>query len=254
MSEGRPGRKETSEEALQGGAVTVVVRVGDTIRRRPSENSPFVHRLLEHFATAGWAGAPRVFGFDELGREILTYLPGFVDWDRSRATPHGDASLEEVARLVRTFHDLTAGTHFAGAAEVVCHNDLAPRNTVYRSMAEPRGVLGFIDWDLAAPGRRVEDVAHMCWQFIELGPEHPNADEAGRRIRLMADAYGLGAARADLIDTILFWQDRCWRGIEDKARAGDEAMIALRDRGAAGDVRASFAWTHAHRDLFQSAL
>jgi hypothetical protein len=41
-------------------------------------------------------------------------------------------SLAGIARLVRQFHDLTAGTPLAGDQEVVCHNDLSPKNTVYR--------------------------------------------------------------------------------------------------------------------------
>ena len=44
--------------------------------------------------------------------------------------------LAEVARLVRQFHDLTAGTPLAGDQEVVCHNDLSPKNTVYRDDRE----------------------------------------------------------------------------------------------------------------------
>jgi aminoglycoside phosphotransferase (APT) family kinase protein len=54
-----------------------------------------------------------------------------------------------VAELVREFHDLTAGTPLAGADEVVCHNDLSPRNTVYEDGEALRPV-AFIDWDAAA--------------------------------------------------------------------------------------------------------
>jgi len=36
---------------------------------------------------------------------------------------------------VRQLHDLTDGSDLAGSAEVVCHGDLAPGNTVYWTVA-----------------------------------------------------------------------------------------------------------------------
>jgi Ser/Thr protein kinase RdoA (MazF antagonist) len=51
-------------------------------------------------------------------------------------SPTDRVSSAEVARLVRQFHDLTAGTPLAGDQEVVCHNDLSPKNTVYRDDRE----------------------------------------------------------------------------------------------------------------------
>jgi Ser/Thr protein kinase RdoA (MazF antagonist) len=70
---------------------------------------------------------------------------------------------------------LTARTELAGADEVLCHHDLAPNNTVYRA-----GVpYPFIDWGVAGPGRRVQDVAHICWQWLDLGPSV--TDVAARR-------------------------------------------------------------------------
>jgi len=228
------------EVPLSGGHVNAVVRIGDTVRR-PAR--PDARRLLVHFAERGWPGAPRFLGFDGDGREILTYVDGDVPWDdRDRpahlASPDG---LAAVARLVRAFHDLTAGTDLAGAAEVVCHNDLSPKNTVYRD-GRP---VAFIDWDLAAPGARVHDVAHVCWQFVGLGPgADPTTAAAG--IQVVADAYGL-ADRAALLDTVLWWQDRCWRGIHAAADAGEPAMVRLRDSGGAANVRADFEWTAAHR-------
>jgi hypothetical protein len=73
-----------------------------------------------------------------------------------------------------------------------------------------------------------------------------DAADAGRRMRVICDAYGL-PDRGGLLETILWWQDRCWRGIEGKAAAGDPAMIRLRDSGAARSVRAAFDWVSGHR-------
>ncbi|WP_291418649.1 phosphotransferase [Actinophytocola sp.] len=156
------------------------------------------------------------------------------------------ASLAEVARLVRQFHDLTAGTPLAGGYEVVCHNDLSPRNTGYRDAgAGPRPV-AFLDWDIAAPGDRVHDVAHMCWQNLDLGPAISDLAVTCDKLRAMCDAYGLDD-RSGLVGTILWWQDRCWRGIETEAAAGHPAMRRLRDSGAARSVREARDWVAANR-------
>ena len=88
-------------------------------------------------------------------------------------------------------------------------------------------------------------MAHVCWQYVGLGPDVPDVDEAARLVRVVADAYGL-ADRGVLVDTILWWQDRCWRGIEAAAEAGEPAMVRLRELGAADEVRAQYEWTARH--------
>jgi aminoglycoside phosphotransferase (APT) family kinase protein len=242
------------EQSLPGGFVNAVVRIGDTVRRSPGERASYVHELLDHLAAAGWTGAPRYAGIDEDGREVLTFIEGHVAWEPTQpADVTSDASLRSVARMVREFHDLTAGTPLAGDAEAVCHNDLSPRNTVYRDLGEGVRPIAFIDWDIAAPGARIHDVAHMCWQYVGLGPDGHTAEEAGRRMAVVCDGYDL-ADRSDLVDTVLWWQDRCWRGIEDKATAGDPAMARLRDLGAPPGIRAAYDWVRRHRRTLQAAV
>jgi Ser/Thr protein kinase RdoA (MazF antagonist) len=239
------------EEALQGGFVAGPVRVGATVRKQPPRDPRFVHDLLELFERSGWTGSPRFLGGDESGRDVLQFLEGTVPWGRAPAFVRGERALTAVGRLVREFHDLTAGTALAGDQEVVCHNDLSPKNTVYRGTSP----VAFIDWDDASPGRRVADVAHACWQYVGLGPETADAAEAGRLVGAVADGYGLGAAdRAVLVDTILWWQDVTWRGILAAAAAGDTAMIRLRDDGIADQVRAAHAWTSRHRAALAQAV
>ncbi|MEV0607890.1 phosphotransferase [Polymorphospora rubra] len=241
------------ERPLPGGFVNTVVRVGDTVRRPATAASGFVRDLLRHLERCRWTGAPRHLGFDDRGREILTFIEGHVAWEEYQpADVRSDESLVAAARLVREFHDLTAGSGLAGDREVVCHNDLSPKNTVYRDPGTGLRPVAFIDWDLAAPGARVHDVAHLCWQYAGLGPR-ADVDEAARRVRLIADAYEL-ADRAVLVETILWWQDRCWRGIAAGADAGEPAMMRLRASGAVDGVRAAHRWTAGHRPVLQRVL
>lgn len=188
---------------------------------------------------------------------MLSHLDGVTSVDRPDLTIATDRALVGLSQLVRQLHDLTVGTALAGAAETVCHNDLDPRNTVYRSTAprhsgdaallsdtadlEP---VAFIDWDLAAPGRRIHDVARIGWQYLGLGPDLGDLEGAAWRLRLICDSYGLAPdEEGELVPTIIWWQDRCWRGIESAAQQGERAMLALRESGAAAEVRAAAHWT-----------
>src|SRR5215208_3533307 len=89
------------EEPLAGGGLTPVARLGDTVRRATGPWTPAVHALLRHLEAVGFAGAPRVLGIDDRGREILTYVPG-------GGSSWSDEELAEAARLVRGYHDATA--------------------------------------------------------------------------------------------------------------------------------------------------
>jgi phosphotransferase family enzyme len=242
-----------AERLLPGGFVNRVVQVGDTVRRNPGDRAEFVHELLRHFEQCGWLGAPRLLGVDGQGREILTFIDGYVAWRSPADRVDSAESLTAVARLVRQFHDLTAGTPPAGDQEVVCHSDLSPKNTVYRDGGEGMRPVAFLDWDLAAPGARIHDVAHMCWQYLDLGPAVQDLATTSNRLRLMCDAYGL-VDRSQIVDALLWWQDRCWRGIESGAQSGDAAMTALQASGAAGSVRAAYDWVLAHRAEMEAAL
>ena len=237
---------QLEESALGGGAINAVVRVGETVRRTPAppERSAYVTGLLGLFEGQRWSGAPRFLGTDERGREVFQYIEGqaAVSPDE-RSAARTDDSLVRVAQLVRDFHDLTHGTPQAGDQDVVCHNDLAPKNTVYDSAWHP---LAFVDWDLAAPGERVHDVAHVCWQYLDLGPGITDVPETARRIALICEAYGLDDT-GWLLDTVLWWQDRCWRGIEAGAERGEPSMVGLRASGVVEEIRDAYGWVAAHR-------
>jgi aminoglycoside phosphotransferase (APT) family kinase protein len=165
-----------------------------------------------------------------------------------------DRSLARVAELVRELHDLTAGSDLAGSEEVVCHNDLASRNTVYRDPGNGSYLpVAFIDWDLAGPGSRIHDVACVCWQFVIGDPDRPDPVAAGKLLRLICDAYGL-AERTDLLPTIMACQDRNWRQIEARANAGDKVSQGLKALGAVRTGKDAYSWTATHRHEIERAL
>jgi hypothetical protein len=198
----------SAEEPLSGGNMSSgVVRVGGTVRRPAGPWTPAVHVLLAHLHGAGFRGAPRPLGIDEQGREVLTFLPGPVAWPDHFHLLDGDNQLRRVARLIREFHDAVAGFSPPPGArwqalvpadgdEIIAHHDLAPWNLVIGERQ-----WAFIDWDTAAPGTRLWDLAYAMHGFAPLSadPAVQRAD-AGRRLRLIADAYDLNERqRLDII-------------------------------------------------------
>ncbi|MHB1924700.1 MAG: phosphotransferase [Acidimicrobiales bacterium] len=235
----------TTEVPLAGGYINEVVRIGHTVRRPVGPQTPFVHRLLGHLARVAYP-APRLIGIDRQGREVLGFIEGVT-----HSGGHSDeAELRAVMRLIRRLHDATeAVPGLSGPGEVVCHNDLSPRNTIYVDH-EP---VAFIDWDLAASGNRIRDVAHACWQFLDLG--YPGCDPSvtAGLLSVMCDAYGLDD-RSQLLPMITGIQEESASGIEALARGGEGPYIGLVDRGTPAALRRVRQWVLDNWETLESRL
>jgi Ser/Thr protein kinase RdoA (MazF antagonist) len=183
------------EEVLAGGNVAAqVVRIGATVRKPVTPATPAVEALLTHLREVGFDGAPRHYGRDEQGRQVLEYVPGPTAHERRRllTTPE----LTRVASLIRQLHDALEGfvppadaawqvLMPADAPDLIGHYDLAPWNLV---MNDERWV--FVDWDGAGPGSRLWDLGYAAQSFVPLAADgDPIAD--GARLQQFADAYGL---------------------------------------------------------------
>ncbi len=194
--------REVAEEPLVGGHdAGPLVRVGNTVRRSRRPWSLAVHALLRHLEEAGFTGAPRALGFDERGREVLTYIAG-VDGRVARC--YDDGALAHVGKMIHSYHQAAAsfvpppGSCWradprAPHGTLLCHNDLNPANTIYRD-GYPQA---FIDWDLAIPSTAVWDLSYAVRTFVPLySPD--DCDQMGyrpgqqtRRLQLFCDAYGM---------------------------------------------------------------
>ena len=197
------------------------MRIGDTVRRDSRPATKTVHALLRHFERMGFAGAPRPLGFDQQGREILSFIPGDVAvWKRPSPLPNyvrSEDTLVGLAQLIRQFHDCGSGFSRPADAmwslqegastdgEVICHNDLGPWNTVFVD-ARP---VAFIDWDGAAPGPREWDLAYALYRFVPFQPDEICAligwiapPDRLHRTRVFCDAYGL-ADRRGILDVVV---------------------------------------------------
>ena len=179
-------KEPVREIPLQGGRLTPgIVRVGDTVRRPAKGNATFVRDLLLFLEDRDFPFAPRFLGTDEQSRDILSYLEGQAWLDSG--TGLSDDLLVQPARAIRRYHDLTAGSPLSQDHEIVAHHELGPHNTIFQE----NHLIGFIDWDEAAPGTRLRDLANAVYNYVDIGHwANQTASEQARRIHLMCEAYG----------------------------------------------------------------
>lgn len=224
------------EELLAGGHDSgAVTRVGNTVRRVARSWTPSVRALLRHLEIVGFAGAPRVLGMDEQGREVLTYIAGD---DGRVARCYDDDALVQVATMIRDLHEAVSsftpppGSHWrvdrrAPPGDFLCHNDLSPANTIYQNGR----LQGFIDWDFATPSTMVWDLSYAVRTFVPLySPEDCEQmgylpEQRTHRLRLFCAAYGMDAqTRRELLPTVRTrletetspFAERCLRTLDDQ--------------------------------------
>jgi len=228
-----------------------------------------VHALLRHLERVGFEGAPRLLGVDEQGREILTYISGEVP-RRGDPTLETDLALIEVGSLLRRYHEAAAdfalssrvGWHhrseISGPVMLVCHNDISPRNTVFRD-GHP---VAFLDWDLASPAPPAWDVVHAAWQFVPLTDDArcsrlgwSSPPDRAHRLRVFCDAYGLSEEdRSGFTELVVRRIETTASGIEALAAAGVEAHKRLDAKNIPEWVRIDSRWVVRHARELDSAL
>ena len=204
---------EPTEKPLTGGNMTEVARLGDAVLRESGPWTATIQRLLAHLRSEGITWCPEPMGWTSDGRESLSYLKGKVPTYPMPPWVYDEAVLVQAAQWLREFHDATE--HYVdpearwraarrSPAEVICHNDFAPYNMVFRNEA----LVGVIDWDFAAPGPRLWDLAYLAYRLVPLTrPDNPDAPafsiDLGRRVRLLLDTYGSSVSVPELLAAVL---------------------------------------------------
>ena len=234
----------TSEPEPKAGRVTEFVKIGDTVRRPPTGSSASVRQLLTHLEEAGFDGAPRFLDTEPDGSMVLSWIEGWVPAD-VECWRLGRSELASVGELLRSYHDCVAGfapeTGFeegpqaVSAGQVVCHGDIAPRNTVY---GDGRAT-AFIDWDGIFVSTPMWDLAHAVWQFAPVCDDAdrwlggwPSPPDRPVRIAALVGGYRLSADRADeLADMVAEVIAGCTRAVVRKIAAGIPAFVQMEREG-----------------------
>lgn len=219
------------EVDLPGGNVGGATRVGRTVRRPTGPWTPAVHELLDFLREHGMRGIPEVQGIDEQGRESLSYVEGRgVQVDKEVVL---DNVLEEAVIWLREYHDLVEGFRPEGPriwrsgeaglvdGEIICHNDPGAYNWIIQS----GHFVAMVDWDVAGPGRAIDDLAFLAWTALPLYREIP-LDDLVRRLDLLVEAYGEWGPMTVLNAVVARMTTACERIAAGQER-GDEGMINL---------------------------
>jgi hypothetical protein len=260
------------EQPLQGGIANAgqVVRVGPHVLRPSTPHSGSIHALLRAVRHAGFEGAPSPVGIDEDGRERLVFVDGEVpvppypDWSQS------DTALASIARLLRRLHDAARRFDPQGltwddslsdpeGGTLVGHNDVSPENVVFRGGL----AVALLDFEFAAPGRPVYDLAHLARLCVPIEDDVDQARLGWRpadrpaRLRLVADAYGLDRdGRSELLGAIDDALARLEAAVRRSVDAGDPNAVEMWDRtgGSERYDRRRRWWTDHHDELAAALL
>jgi Phosphotransferase enzyme family len=259
---------EADSPPLGGGGRTTVVRRGGAVIRETGPWAPAVHALLRHLQAAGFAGAPRVLGdgFDELGREVLTYIEGEV----INPSPWSDEAIHELGTLIGRLHEATATFRpppdaswrpwfgrEVGEPNIIGHCDAAPWNVISRQGMP----VALIDWEAAGPVDRLTEIAMAAWNNAQLYDDDvarmnglPDAERRLRQVRHLADGYGLPAKdRRRLGYRIIEFAARSAANEVIEQKIGPGTEHAPRVWGIAWQTR-SVAWLIRNRDALEKAL
>ncbi|GAQ54584.1 phosphotransferase enzyme family protein [Streptomyces acidiscabies] len=257
---------------LTGGMANAgaIFRHGALVDRPAPPNAPALHTYLHALKTHGFDAAPTPLRLTENGREHLTFIPGDVPLPPFPAHTMTSSALTSVGHLLRRLHNSSAAIPIAPQAEwppgladpeggtMLCHNDVCPENVVFRDGR----ATALIDFDLAAPGRPLWDVAMTARYWVPLlDPEsaaayYPTGLDAPARLRTLADGYGLSPEdRADLPAVVEQATAVCRTFVTHRVTTGDPVYLqALTERGGWARWDRVQTWLADHRETFRTAL
>ncbi|MGB5946591.1 phosphotransferase [Paenisporosarcina sp.] len=242
--------KHENEEILTGGNVSTVYRSGDTVRRELKSDSLKIHKLLKHLENKGFSYAPKFLGIDEKGREILSFIEGEAGNYPLKEYMWSDDVLKEIAKMQRLYHDSVSDfpllnewkpmDNTPDKIEVLCHNDFA----IYNIIFDHEKPVGIIDFDVAAPGPRLWDIAYTLYTCIPLSRLYhtetgeavyydplKDADRIKQRVKFFFESYGIEGMEKGFLEMVLLRLEGLCNYMKRKASEGDVAFQKMVDEG-----------------------
>lgn len=241
---------DEKEEMLTGGNVSNVSRLKDTVRRELKPESTQIHKLLNHLKYKGFSYAPVYLGIDEKDREILSYIEGEAGNYPLKEYMWSDNSLIEIGKMIRLYHDAVSDFTYTDhwysidntpkPYEVICHNDFAIYNIIFNG-EKP---VGIIDFDVAAPGPRLWDLAYTLYTCVPLSRLYHtetgkavyydtlrDANHIKHRVNLFFESYGMEELKDDYLEMVLLRLEGLCKYMIRKASEGDRVFQKMIDEG-----------------------
>jgi hypothetical protein len=239
-----------NEEVLSGGNVSNVYRSGDSVRRDLKENSYKIHKVLKHLENKGFSYAPKFLGIDEKNREILSFIEGEAGNYPLKKYMWSSEGLKEIAIMLRLYHDAVSDFPIEDSwqsidntpqpIEVLCHNDFAIYNIIFNH-EKP---VGIIDFDVAAPGPRLWDIAYTLYTCVPLSRLYHSETggavyydplkDAGRinqRIEMFFESYGIEGMEKGFLEMVLQRLEGLCTYMKRRASEGDSAFQKMIEEG-----------------------
>ena len=256
---------------MNGGVANAgaVVRSGEYVLRPSNPHTATIHRFLDSIAASGFGGASQPVGVDVDGRERLQFIDGDVPLPPYPPWARTDIALASIARLIRRFHDAarlhqpsstdTWSTEMADptGGSVICHNDVCMENVVFCDGE----AIGLLDFDFAAPGRPVYDLACFARMCVPIDDESRvrfgwQRADLPRRLRLVADEYGLNPReRTEMVEALDESLVRGGEFVLRRVNAGDANFIEMWNSiGGMARFDRRQAWWADARSQFDAAM
>jgi aminoglycoside phosphotransferase (APT) family kinase protein len=167
---------------------------------------------------------------------------------------HGEITIDLMKQslsVLREFHDIFSKSELSGDEETLLHSDFSPWNLIVKD----NKLVGVLDFDDARPGKRIYDVANVCWTFLDIGSSDSNftEEEVYKYLPILIDAYG-DIDTSEFVKALLSEQDKVLRYRENRVKEVDEGEEKEYRKGVCEEIEKEIEWVKINRDNINRAI
>lgn len=252
------------EETFINNVHRPIVRLGNTVHRPTNWWTPAVHDLLNYLEKVNFPYSPRVLGFDDQGREVLSFIEGDSGKD-GWFSILSDEGLGNFAKLLRSYHDAVAdyrppenaiwaySPNTLKPGEIMCHGDFGPWNIAWDG-DKPVGIL---DWDFVLPAKPDYDIFYALEYSAPFRDDEetlkwhhfPTVPDRKHRIQVFLQSYGIELA--NIVDGVAQVQRVVAEHEKYLAGRGLQPQVDWVKQGSLEVAETKARWAETNRTLFE---